>query len=837
MFKTRLLSTTAALSIMASAGTATVYAQDADTDEEVTLEEIVVTARKKEENLQDVPLAITAFTADTIEKAGIQDVQDLALQTPGFSHREGFGRATGGANNRPSIRGMSNILGSPNAAFFVDGVYVSGPITSYDLGRVDRVEVIRGPQSAMFGRGTFSGAVNFISARPSNEWRGNIGAQFGQHGRIEVDGFISGPLVEDKVAFELSASHYQFGGDYVNQVNGEKELGDEKTNRFGAKLSLTPNEGLSVYIDMAYSEDRDKGFAYGLWNGGDPDVSTASANQVNCFEPDLRFVIFANVGSTRSRGYYCGEIGSHETAYYDLGGRNGVVRDTFRSTVVIDYDIGDYTLTSLTGYTTFDYQNAFGATYPNGFASWSVGSQKYFSEELRLQSPQDQALRWLAGVYYFKNSSGDDWGTSWNPLTTDTPTEADIALETNNSYLKNVAAFGSMELDLAENLVMSAEARYQEETRHLEGTGIDNPLTAEVDDAPADLKFTAFLPRLSLKYDLSDNVNIYASAAKGNKPGGYNSDFFASAFDVDERAAFLQDGKGTYEESKVWSYELGTKGTIMDGRVQYNASVYYLDWTAQPLTTSDALRRQGSSSQSTVAPIVNAGSSEIKGFEVDFLARISKNFDLRVAYAHSDAAFKDYEDENFRDLQDTNGYFSGPAVTSKAPDSDNDGVVDGAPGVLIVGTLDDGRVLLEDTVDHSGQVAGNALPQTPKHMATISPTLRWQMGETEAYLRADYSYESKRYVQAANLAWMGATHKLNLRLGFETENWSLSVYAENLTKEDTPEVVTRLADFRDFFFIPSQVRTSFFGRGTFTRDFAVTPPRKREFGVKMSYRF
>ncbi len=333
-------------------------------------------------------------------------------------------------------------------------------------------------------------------------------------------------------------------------------------------------------------------------------------------------------------------------------------------------------------------------------------------------------------------------------------------------------------------------------------------------------------------------MNFYASAARGNKPGGYNSEFYDAAFSVEDRAGFVNEGKGVYEESKVWSYEFGTKGALFDGRVRYDASVYYIDWEGQTLTTSEALGREGSTAQSTVAPIVNAGTSEVKGFEIEMSARVTQGVDLRVTYAYSDATFEDYIDENFRDLQDTNGFFTGPAEPNKAPDADGDGVVDGAPGVLIIGTRADGRVDIEDTVDPSGQVAGNQLPQTPKHMVTISPSFTKEINDRmSAFMSIDYAYESERFVQAANLAFVGSTHKINARIGFTWDDLRVTFYAKNLTKEDTPEVVTRLADFRQFFFIPSQVRTSGFGRGTFARDFSVTAPRQREFGVALSYDF
>jgi outer membrane receptor protein involved in Fe transport len=158
------------------------------------LEEIIVTARKTEESLQDVPIAITAFTAQAIEEAGIESVVDLASQTPGFSFNQGFGRSGGGnadASSRPSIRGMSSILGTANASFFVDGIFVSGNPTSYQLDNLERVEVIRGPQSALFGRQTFGGAINFVTRRPTDETRGQVNLTGGEHDHFEASGRAS----------------------------------------------------------------------------------------------------------------------------------------------------------------------------------------------------------------------------------------------------------------------------------------------------------------------------------------------------------------------------------------------------------------------------------------------------------------------------------------------------------------------------------------------------------------------------------------------------------------------------------------------------------------------
>ena len=137
------------------------------------LEEIVVTARKREELLKDVPLAVTAISDERISELNLQGVEDVARFTPGFSYTAAFGRRNG---ERPVIRGQSNILGEPNASFFVDGVFISGPSVSTEIASLERVEVIKGPQAALYGRATFAGAINYVTRRPTNLLEGEVRA-------------------------------------------------------------------------------------------------------------------------------------------------------------------------------------------------------------------------------------------------------------------------------------------------------------------------------------------------------------------------------------------------------------------------------------------------------------------------------------------------------------------------------------------------------------------------------------------------------------------------------------------------------------------------------------
>jgi outer membrane receptor protein involved in Fe transport len=191
-----------AMSIAATAQMPVAWSQD----DEMDLEEVIVTARKREENLQEVPLSVTAFNASTLQDYRMFSPEDIAAFTPGFSFVNSFGRDS----DRPVVRGMSNILGSPNASFFIDGVFVPGTIASTELQMLERVEVIKGPQAALYGRATFSGAINYVTRRPTNEMEGQVTITVAEHDTTNTNAYVSGPIVEDSLYFYVGAGFNEY---------------------------------------------------------------------------------------------------------------------------------------------------------------------------------------------------------------------------------------------------------------------------------------------------------------------------------------------------------------------------------------------------------------------------------------------------------------------------------------------------------------------------------------------------------------------------------------------------------------------------------------------------
>lgn len=784
------------------------------------LEEIVVTARKTAERLVDVPISISAFTAADIEAAGLRNVADIAGQTPGFSFNQAFGRiggGEGGAGSRPAVRGMSSIIGSANAAFFVDGVYFSSNINSLNLDTLERVEVYRGPQSALFGRQTFAGAVNFITRKPDNEFRGQANATVGQYDRYELTSYLSGPLIQDVLFGEINIRYYDFGGDYRNAANGRRDINAQHSQGIGGKLRWVPTDNLEVMLHVAYNRDQDLGYA----------TARFVQEDLNCLMPDVIGSVFGIPRSaTRARGWLCGEVDAPATVAYDHDGLRalghyGLERETVRTDLTVDYMLpGDWSLTSVSAYNRNwninGFDNNLGAR-ENLFSYFiSRSGRGDFSQDLRLLSPRDSRLRGLFGVYYFDLDDRPGFGVQ----TSVTPAQeaAGIVLGQRNRFdtgegVTNSAVYGLLEYDLSERLTVSAEGRFQRDkvTTSTNSDGGTTELTPFTDQRSE--TFTKFLPRLAARFTLSDEVNIYGSFAQGNKPGGFNS---LPTNIVPEDLAFLQArGFATFDEENVDSFELGIKGGIAGNRYTFGLAVYHLDWDSQQTTQSEPFQQASNLQFTTVPVLVNAGESQVRGIEVEMAGSPTDWFQFRFSYAWARARYKDFYDENLEELLDTDGEFSFLDAEQLMP---NPLDVDGP----------------------TGQTRGNKLPQTGEHQASLSTTLSTDLfsGWT-GFLRNDWTFESKRYIQTDNLGWAGDSFKWNLRAGIEKDSLTVTLYVNNLLDDDTLVSVGRLADFQRPLLIPDPIRT-FAGqpaRFTFYRGFTAALPRKREAGVTVSYRF
>jgi len=421
------------------------------------LEEIVVTARRQgEEKLMETPLAITAFDANAIESKGISNLQDVANLTPGLTFYNPFGENL----PTPIIRGIvpQDIFGENAAAIFIDGVYVAGREgLNFSQLDIERIEVLKGPQSSTYGRNAFSGAINYVTKAPSDVFKSKIEGDVGNRGKQKIMAEVSGPLWGETLTGRASVLYDEWDGSYDNTLAPQNDIGGYRYRSYQGKLRWRPIDTLDVNFGIYRSND-------------EIDESAVGAIPTNC-EPQLRLTQADVNGSAGPRLLnWCGKLPKLadlpqmlDPAQYPLGvpipgsvrrdamPKNaqalGEDRDLVRSYLNVAWDTDFGMLTSLTGYTHMkqsslsDFNRSSGnlplvycnTTVPNDVAvpplcgSWSripmewlnreTGSTvEEWSQEIRFTSPRDQRLRWQTGGYYFHSTKnqgpGDPVGLS-----------------------------------------------------------------------------------------------------------------------------------------------------------------------------------------------------------------------------------------------------------------------------------------------------------------------------------------------------------------------------------------------------------------------------------------
>ncbi len=772
--------TLAAWFAMASASTVALGQGEAPESNDAALEEIVVTARKVEERLQEVPLSIRAFSGEALQAAGIMNVTDLAAATPGLAYATDLGRTA----ERPVVRGISSLR--PEAAqpvsVFLDGAYVRDGVLSLMLEDVQRVEVVKGPQSALYGRASYAGAINVVSKRPSEALEARVTATAAEDGHYEAFGVLSGPLVGDRLLGRVSIKHYEFGGQYTNRLTGN-EIGDEETNQIEAALTFKASESLEIRLQAGWKEDRD-GLLLGVARpvptvatvGGVPTITSLNgtsnvangstcngrviaiaANNPATGQPDPAITVPA---TTLLNGWPCGArnapgdllVSRNEADLADYtdprtgkryGDIAGLAREQVRATLTVDWSFGDgYQLTAQTGYMDRDQQLGTDQSY-NGtrfavtgtpWTTFDDDKLQTLSQEIRLVSPRDQSLRWLAGAFYYEEDfEGITTGViRRGPAPTFTVTAAPTRLSSPRT-VDNYAAFGQIELDATDQLTLSAELRYNwERTRFGDDTPLGTAIVTTdrftlgqpvIVNVPVTEK--SWAPRLSATYKLSDDLMFYAQVAEGFKGGGINVSAGTPASQVE------------YVGEEVRSYEAGMKSEWFNNRLRANVALFWNDLDNLQLSQAVISQNPVTALFESITVISNVGKARTRGLELELDAALGNGMRAGISYAFTDA-------KALRGFEITNGNaFAG-----------------------------------------NQSVDGAELPRSPKHSgaAYFAASLPLNFGSELSWdSRIDVLYESRRYAEIQNLIWADPRTRVNLSTSIGNERWEVTAWVRNLT--------------------------------------------------------
>jgi iron complex outermembrane receptor protein len=721
------------------------------------LETITVTARKKSENLQKVPLTITVLDKKTLDQSHVQSLDDIGYLTPGINVVD-YGSEVG---TSITIRGITDLtygVNVPDVAQFLDGVYLREPaaIEIAALGGT-QVEVIKGPVSALYGRDAYTGVINYVIARPTSTPDANLQYTVGDYGKEQVLANVSGPIWQDKVFGKVFGQFDNFDGTWKDSISGAQAGGDIKKD-IGGLLDVNYTENFSTHVDLYYG--------YDFFNN-DPNQAVPA----NC----------GNISGGGVFGLYCGRIptGTHvDVGNNPAAGNPGNERRTFFGSMrnTISYDWGK--IDSITGATRIDEQqfgifdaSCCGRPYPlvniatgqptgktvNEYGYYGGANQtSNISEELRFTSPQDQRLRYGFGGYYYRENrvvissaslstynipAGDELGGGFGLLPVwETPNgEEGKNINVAHQLTVESSAFGNAELDILPNLTVSGEYRYTDLLQHF--VAVENQYDGPTDIDPLGSHISQtnqyFNNNDAIRWLPIPNATVYFAFGNGTKPGGFNG---ASTVVADEAFG---------PETDV-SFEGGFKTSWLNNRLRFNASAYHID------TQNTQAYGPSSDPKNAATVIKNFGSSSNTGTEIDASVKPLDSTTLTVGF--------DYNSPTF-----------------------NNGAFDLADSTYCVQIPSCAKTLVTVGPHQEIPIAGNAVPYSPKITLTLTGEYDYEFLDVyKGFARLNYSYHASESADPAGLNSIGPSSNLDFYTGISRGPYSIGAYVKNITDNRVP---------------------------------------------------
>lgn len=574
----------------------------AASDDVYQLPTVTVTADKRATDVQKTPSSITVMSRTKLEDANIDTIEKVLQRIPNMN----FSQFTGGANFM-SMRGITTSAGTSTSplVMYLDGVPVD---TFFNLDAplmdIERIEVLRGPQSAIYGKNAMGGVINVISRKPTNEWHGTLQADYGSFNTQRYAAAISGPLIEDKLYLALSGSHYSTDG-YMN--HDDTWYGNqERTERFKGMLRFTPTDDIDISFHLNYTARRD-GYSSLIW--GDEPTLDSVANKDDYLHSDIW------------------NMALHMSFDFDPV--------TFESITTYRTENLDYAIDMIDFYgPAFAARGFYATTADTG----RNNTRKEFTQEFRLRSPDDKkdGIKWLLGVFggytdmnireSYSNMPGTYMGfpaTMW----TDQPS---------HEYTQDYAAFGEITIPLLDRLKVTLGLRAQQTYKKI---NVYNMAGKEVTGMPSLPTIASFhesdcwfelLPKFNISYQLTDDIMFYGGVNRSFIPGGFNN--------------ATQNGVNmTYDAQTAWNYEIGAKTEWFDKRFLLNLALFH--------SRVEDLQIMKLDLASGAYLSENAGSARIYGVEVDALARLLPGLDAEFSFGYLWTRFDDYSNYDMQGVK------------------------------------------------------------------------------------------------------------------------------------------------------------------------------------------
>ena len=611
--------------------------QSAEDPVEPGLQEVIVTAQRREERLQDVPIAVSAFGSEQLQSRGISNISELGSLAPNVQISTATADNTGA---QLSIRGAAEInpalFWDPTVGIYLDGVYIGKTLGSvFDLVDLERIEVLRGPQGTLYGRNTLAGAINLVTRPPSGEFSAQADVTYGNYNLRVIESSVDLP--------QIGIAKISIGG------RGEWRDGTTQTTAGSSvsQLDTRDQSGARLALDLDFRDDLRAAYRF--------DYSDADQ------QPQNSYLLRADIPGLAPY------VSSSRLTTVSIDGPSFERSKVNGHSLTLSWQVNsDNTLKSISAYRSLQWDDALdldGSPIPIADTS-RLSTYHSLSQELQLVGHTGR-LEYVGGLYYFK-----DDGFTNNPQT-----YFDGTFNFNSTYGFSTRAgsgYGQIDFAATDALTLTAGGRYTQERK-----GIDRQLGVNfAPDAPfitlipagttAAQTFSATTPLLSVAYKLSSSINAYAKYAEGFKSGGFNGEFGDTGLPPDPRglgspalvAANIAETKTPFNPEKVRSFELGLKATLDQGRLQLNTAVFQNNTRDLQLSIF-----QATGAASSI--ITNAGKATTRGVELDGLWQPVDALRLQVGYGYLDAKYDEFIDNGIN-VADDRAFVHAPKDTFNA---------------------------------------------------------------------------------------------------------------------------------------------------------------------------
>jgi len=788
MFNNRILTTLSPYAMCCAIAASTSMLPLPSAAQTATLEEVVVTARKRQETLQDAPLAISALSGDQLRTEGLRNLSDLARVIPNLdvatdAQAQIYIRGVGARN--PSINYDSGV------GIYVDGAYLSrmqgGLLDNVDIANV---QVVRGPQGTLFGKNTTGGAIIYTTNRPVDAWEGDLEVRMGNHGREDFRGTLNVPLIEGSLNSRFSIWSVHRDGYVKNAWDGSERNEEDRVGGRG-QLQWLPTDSLTIDLNLSYSETDQAGFGQNC----NPINQVGSGYLAGMLAP----ILMMTTGKTYAQ--HCADNGALgiDTVINDYVTPN-TREEVDQSIATVEWELSNnMSLTSISTWRDIESEGptdvdavgipllTAGASYPS-----ALGLQTdIFSQELQLTgSTLNDTVSFAAGLFYFEENGKVNLASGQGPLSTNNFPGLPLPFMLYNFSLLDVesdneskAAYAQFDWELADQWTLSAGIRYTDETREFRrtrfvpDTSVGNPPAMPVgpgnwllpggtgsfniahdwvlsnnpqDNQTRSVEDDEWTPMVSLSYAFDtagwvETGSAYLTYSEGYLSGG-----------VSDQLDPLSGQLGAFKPENVQNYELGAKLIGLDSTLSLNTALFYMDYTNRQLTSVTLDPNTGT----PMGVPINAKASSVMGLEIETVWLPGGNLELTANLTLNDGEIDEFDDTQILTLG--TGAQLGLDCVSLAP---------AAPLDIC-------------SIDRSDE----NLPRLAKYSYTLGAQTKFSLGDGMLIPQISYNYrDSVDYCQDRGSCVSGAYQQnrenLSASLTWNNESWRIRLWGNNLTND------------------------------------------------------